>query len=152
DLLTQFLKDNELPGAAVAVTRGGRLVYARGFGYRDVENKKPIEPAALFRIASVSKPFTAVAVMQLVDAGKVNLDDPVLKYVKLEPFMPEGGKPDERWAKVTVRQCLRHTGGWDRDRKGGFDPIAVPGRITRVLKLPGAPAPDDIVRFMMGQP
>jgi N-acyl-D-amino-acid deacylase len=152
DLLTKFLKDNELPGAAVAVTRNGKLVYARGFGYSDVENKKAVQPAAPFRLASVSKPITAVGVMRLVDAGKVKLDDPVQKYVKLEPFVPEGGKPDGRWAKVTVRQCLQHTGGWDRDRKGGFDPIAFPGRIGREMKLPGPPTPDQIVRFMMGQP
>src|SRR5262245_51892125 len=89
DLLTKFLKDNELPGTAAAVTRNGKLVYARGFGYSDVENKKAVEPAALFRIASVSKPITAVGVLKLVDAGKVKLGDPVLKYVKLEPFVPE---------------------------------------------------------------
>src|SRR3954468_17118742 len=57
DLLTKFLADNAVPGAAVAVTRNGKLAYARGFGYADVEAKKPVEPAATFRIASVSKPI-----------------------------------------------------------------------------------------------
>src|SRR5215831_692574 len=65
NLLTKFVKDNALPGAGVAVTRNGKLVYARGFGYDDIENKKPVEPAAMFRIASISKPFTAVGVLHL---------------------------------------------------------------------------------------
>ncbi len=151
-LLTKFVKDNAVPGAAVAVTHNGKLVYARGFGHSDVANKKPVAPDALFRIASVSKPFTAVAVMQLVEQGKVKLDDHVLKHVKLEAFLPPKREFDKRWEKITVRQCLHHTGGWDRDKKGGFDPIGIPGQITHEMKLPGAPTPDDIVRYMMGQP
>src|SRR3954451_16080920 len=64
DLFTQFLKDNAVPGAAVAVTRNSKLVYARGFGYADVADKVPVKPDALFRIASLSKPITAAAVLQ----------------------------------------------------------------------------------------
>src|SRR4051812_36316714 len=82
-LMTGFVAEHAIPGASLAVTRNGRLVYARGFGYADVENKTPVEPGALFRIASVSKPITGVAVMHLLDAGKIKLDDPVLKYVTL---------------------------------------------------------------------
>jgi CubicO group peptidase (beta-lactamase class C family) len=152
DLLTKFLKENAIPGAAVAITRSGKLVYARGFGYADIEKKAAVEPDALFRIASVSKPITAVGVLQLVDAGKVMLDDPAVKYFTLKPFLTADAKPDERWEKITIRQCLQHTGGWDRGKKGGFDPISIPGRITRAMKLAGAPTPDDIVRYMMGQP
>ena len=151
-LLTEFLTEHKLPGAAVAVTRGGKLVYARGFGLANVDKKLPVEPDSLFRIASVSKPITAVGVMMLVEQGKLKLDDPVLKHVKLKAVIPNGGQYDKRWDKVTVRQCLQHTGGWDRDKKGGFDPIGIPGRITRFLKLDGAPIPEDIVRYMMGRP
>jgi N-acyl-D-amino-acid deacylase len=151
-LVSEFVSEHNLPGAAVAVTRGGKLVYARGFGYANVEKKLPVQPDSLFRIASVSKPITAVAVMMLAQQGKLKLDDPALKYVKLEPALPAGGEFDKRWEKVTVRQCLQHTGGWDRDRKGGFDPIAMPRQISRALGLSGPPSPDDIVRYMMGRP
>ena len=67
--MTSFIEENKVPGRLLAVTRRGKLVYARGFGYADVERKMPVQPAALFRIASVSKPITAVAVMQLVEKG-----------------------------------------------------------------------------------
>ena len=152
DLFAKFLKDNAVPGAAVAITRSGKLVLARGFGLANVAANQPVRPAALFRIASISKPFTAVAVMQLVERDKVKLDQPVRHYFHLKPFLAAKTKMDERWDKITVRHCLQHTGGWDRDRKGGFDPIGIPGRITRAMKLPGAPTPDDIVRYMMGKP
>jgi N-acyl-D-amino-acid deacylase len=146
-----------LPGAGVAVARHGKLVYARGFGFADEEKKAPVQPDSLFRLASISKPITAAGVMLLVEHEKVKLDDPVLKYIKLKPAVPPGGSFDKRWEKVTVRQCLHHTGGWDRDKKsgfdkGGFDPIGVPGRISRALSLNGPPTPDDIVRYMMGHP
>jgi N-acyl-D-amino-acid deacylase len=148
-LLSRFLVEHRLPGAAVAVTREGRLVYARGFGFADVENGLVVKPDALFRVASVSKPITAVAVLQLVDRGKVKLDEPVLSYLKLKP---SGRRFDARWEKVTVRHCLQHTGGWDRDRKGGFDPIATPGRIRFALRLDVLPSPDDVVRYVLGRP
>ncbi|QJW97584.1 serine hydrolase domain-containing protein [Frigoriglobus tundricola] len=147
-----FLAEHKVPGAGVAVTRNGKLVYARGFGFADAEKKAPVHPDSLFRLASVSKPLTAVGVMLLVERGKVKLNDPVLKHIKLKAAVPAGGQFDKRWEKVTVHQCLQHTGGWDRDKKGGFDPIGVPGRISRALALNGAPTPDDIVRYMMGQP
>ncbi len=151
-LLTDLVTKHKLPGAAAAVTRAGRLVYARGFGHADAEKKIEVRPDAYFRIASVSKPVTAAGVLVLADRGKLKLDEPALKYVALDAFAPVGAKADGRWAKVTVRHCLQHTGGWDRDRKGGFDPIATPGKIMREMKLAAAPTPDEVVRYMMGRP
>jgi CubicO group peptidase (beta-lactamase class C family) len=151
-LFTEFVPEHKLPGVGVAVTRHGKLVYARGFGFADVEKKQPVQPGSFFRIASVSKPITATGVMALAEQGKLKLDDPVLRHVTLKPAIPADGRFDRRWEKITVRQCLQHTGGWDRDKKGGFDPIGVPGLIKRALKLDGPPSPDDIVRYMMGQP
>src|SRR5215210_6063276 len=66
-----------IPGGAFAVVRDGKLIYARGFGYADAENKTPVLPDALFRIASVSKPITSAAIMTLVGDGKLRLDDRV---------------------------------------------------------------------------
>ena len=63
------MQDRGAVGAAVAVTRFGRLVYTRGFGYADLETSEPVQPTSLFRIGSMSKPITAVAVLQLVCNG-----------------------------------------------------------------------------------
>lgn len=149
-LMTAFLKDHQVPGGSLAVTRHGRLVYARGFGFADVEKKVPVRPHSLFRVASVSKPLTAVAVLQLADRKKVRLDDPVLKYVRLRPHLEPGTEVDPRWRKVTVRQCLQHTGGWDRDKS--LDPIGIPWKIAKALKIKPPVPPRDVVRYMMGQP
>jgi CubicO group peptidase (beta-lactamase class C family) len=117
-----------------------------------VEKKLAVQPNSLFRIASLSKPITAVAVMMLVDQRKVKLDDPVLKHIKLKTVVPRDGEIDKRWKKITIRQCLQHTGGWDRERRGGFDPVGIPLQISRAVGLNRPPAPNDIVRYMMGQP
>jgi N-acyl-D-amino-acid deacylase len=152
ELMTKFVAENAVPGAALAVTRHGKLVYARGFGYADREKKLPVQPTSLFRIASVSKPVTAAAVTRLVERRKVKLDDPVLKHVKLEPHIDKKTELDPRWQKVTVRQCLQHTGGWDREKKGGFDPIGIPWKIARALKIDTPVPPEAVVRYMMGRP
>ncbi|MDB5291129.1 MAG: penicillin-binding protein beta-lactamase class, partial [Phycisphaerales bacterium] len=75
-VMVNFLRDNQVPGGALAIARGGKIVYARGFGFADVEKREAVEPDALFRIASVSKPFTSAAILQLQERGKLKLDDP----------------------------------------------------------------------------
>ncbi len=148
-LMTTFIEENKIPGASLAVSRQGKLVYARGFGFADVEKHEAVQPASLFRIASVSKPITAVAILRLVEKGKFKLDDKVTDLMKLKPF-DDGGKPDERWAKITVRQCLQHTGGWDRAKS--YDPIGRAWIIAKALKIKPPVTPAHIVRYMMTQP
>lgn len=146
-LMAEFLTESKAPGASLAVTRHGKLVYARGFGFADVEKKEHVQPAALFRIASVSKPLTAVAILQLVEKGKLKLDDKVMDRLALKPA---GEKFDDRWKQITVRHCLHHTGGWDRDKS--YDPIVKARQIAKALDVPFPIMPDSIVRYMMGQP
>jgi N-acyl-D-amino-acid deacylase len=143
--MTKFVEEHEVPGAALAVVRHGKLAYARGFGLADKEKKLPVKPDALFRIASISKPFTAVAVLQLAERKKLGLDDPVLKHMKLDP--PEGAKLDPRWKDITVRHCLQHTGGWDRAMSG--DPIGIPAVIAKALKIEFPVSPEAVVRYTM---
>ena len=123
ELMTRFMREHKPPGAALAVAYHGRLVYARGFGHADVEKQEPVRPTSLFRIASISKPFTATAVMHLVEKGKLKLDDRVFPLLKLEPHLEPGDRMDPRWREITVQQCLQHTGGWNRDKS--FDPMSV---------------------------
>ena len=81
---------------------------------------EPVRPASLFRIASVSKPFTAAAVMHLVEKGQLKLDDACFPFLKLQPHL-ERRRMDPRWHEITVRHCLQHTAGWNRDKS--FDPM-----------------------------
>ena len=148
ELMEGFVRDNELPGAALAVAKDGRLVYARGFGYADVEEKQPVQPESLFRIASISKPFTAVATLQLVEQGKLGLNDSVFGLLPHKPHLAEGDSIDLRLGKVTIAHLLRHQGGWDR--KETIDPLFHAIEIASVLGKPQPATQDDVIRFMMG--
>ena len=150
ELMRSFLSRYKVPGAALAVAREGRLVYARGFGWADREGKQPVRPDALFRIASVSKPITAVAVLKLVDRGKLKLSDRVFDIVKGPPHLAAGAKVDPNLRKITVRQVLRHSGGWDHGRSG--DPMFMSVRIAEALGVDPPAGAKDVIRYMMGRP
>ncbi len=92
----------EEPGAAVIITRGGRVVYAAGRGLADVDTRAPITPDTVFRLGSIVKQFTAATILKLVEEGRVSLDDPVSRFF---PDWPQPG------AGATVRQVLNHTSG-----------------------------------------
>ncbi|HYC52574.1 MAG TPA: serine hydrolase domain-containing protein [Gemmatimonadaceae bacterium] len=140
-----------IPGGAVAVLRDGKLIYARGFGYADVANKTPVQPDALFRIASVSKPITGAAIMKLVEDGALTLDDRVAPFIAhLAPA--EGATVDPRWEQVTIRQLLNHTGGWDRDKPGGFDPMFRPSIAAAAVSAPAPASAETVIRYMKGMP
>ncbi|MBX9678856.1 MAG: beta-lactamase family protein [Gemmataceae bacterium] len=145
-LMESFVKDNQAPGAALAVAKDGRLAYARGFGHSDERQKLPVEPTTRFRIASVSKPITAVAILKLIEQGKFELDDPVRPLLGIR----KQGQEDPRWAKVTVRQLLQHTGGWDRAKS--FDPMFRPLEVAKEVGS-SSPAPAKaVVQYMLRRP
>jgi CubicO group peptidase (beta-lactamase class C family) len=139
--MTDLLGKWKAPGGAVAVAREGRIVFARGYGWANVEEKKPVQPDSLFRIASISKPITAVAIMRLVERGRLSLDAKIVDLLSLgDPGIapPPGTKLDPRWHSITVRHLLHHTGGWDRAKS--FDAMFIPIKAAAAL---GAPAPAD---------
>src|SRR5688500_9748726 len=76
------LRETKTPGAAVAIVNGGRAVYAKGFGVRDVETNTPVTPDTLFRLGSTTKMFTGAAAVVLAEQGKIRLDAPVGDYAK----------------------------------------------------------------------
>ena len=147
-----LMQKYNIPGGAVAVVRDGKLFYARGFGYADVENKTPVQPDALFRIASVSKPITSAAIMKLVEEGKLGLDDRVAPLIgDLTPA--PGATVDPRWEQITIRHLLDHTGGWDRNKpNGGFDPIDRPLIAAAAVNAPAPASSETLVRYMKGMP
>jgi CubicO group peptidase (beta-lactamase class C family) len=77
----QAMKDWKVPGLAIAIVQDTSIVFAKGYGYRDVENKKPVTENTLFAIGSCTKAFTAAAIGKLVDDGIVDLDEPVIRYL-----------------------------------------------------------------------
>jgi len=91
-----------IPGLSLAVAVDGHIVYSEGFGYADLEERVPVWATTKFRIGSVSKPLTAVALVQLVEQGKIDLDAPVQKYV---PAFPEKN------GKITLRLLAGHIAG-----------------------------------------
>jgi N-acyl-D-amino-acid deacylase len=151
-VIPDLMRKYAIPGGAVAVLRDGKLIYARGFGYADVENETPVQPDALFRIASVSKPVTGVAIMKLVEEGKLALDDRVAPFIAHLTPAP-GATVDPRWEQITIRQLLNHTGGWDRDRpNGGFDPMFRPAVAAAAVNAPAPASAETVIRYMKGMP
>jgi CubicO group peptidase (beta-lactamase class C family) len=150
--ITDFMRKFSIPGGAVAVMRDGKLIYARGFGYADVESKTPVQPDALFRIASVSKTMTSAAVMKLVEEGKLKLDDRVAPLIAHLTPAP-GATVDPRWEQITIRHLLTHTGGWDRLKpNGGFDPIDRPTTAAAAVNAPAPASGETLIRYMKGMP
>ncbi len=149
-VMEAFVRKYEVAGAALAIAKDGHIVYSRGFGYADRDKKEVVEPQSLFRIASISKTLTAAAVLQLVEHKKLDLDDKVFDVLHLEA--PKGVQFDERWKKVTILQLLQHTGGWDRDRKHGFDPMFASPQICKELKIESPADAHAIIRFMLQKP
>jgi CubicO group peptidase (beta-lactamase class C family) len=99
--LFEHLNEGVQPGAAVMVIKDGSIVYSGGFGYANLEERIPIDADSTFRLGSVSKQFTAMAIMVLADAGKLDYDDAVIKYIP--------GLAD--YPGVTIRHLLTHTSG-----------------------------------------
>lgn len=110
----RVLEKWQVPGAAVAIAEGNRLIYARGIGWADREAQEPVEPTSRFRLASISKTFTGMAILKLAEEGKLNLDRPFISYLLPDLQPTSVPPPDARMANVTVRQLLLHTGGFDR--------------------------------------
>lgn len=108
DALFAKMDTTASPGCALGVMRDHRMIYERGYGMADLDHNVAITPATVFHVASMSKQFTAAAILMLAQEGKLSLDDPVRKYV---PEVPDFGVP------VTIRELLHHTSGirdqWD---------------------------------------
>lgn len=105
--VTEWMSDADVPAASVAVVDGDELVFADGFGARDLELNEPSSADTLYGFGSVTKSFTALAIMQLVEDGKLSVDDPVSEYV---PHLSEvEGEP------ITIEELLSHSSGMPSD-------------------------------------
>jgi CubicO group peptidase (beta-lactamase class C family) len=144
ELIESLLRKYDVPGAALAVVKDGRLVVARGYGLADKEQRQAVQPDSLFRIASLSKPFTSAAILTLVERGRLRLDD------RAFPLLALGEPSDPRLNTITIRELLLHAGGWDRD--ASFDPMFIPFKAARAVGAKPPASCETIIRYMLKQP
>lgn len=107
DYLGQLVATGKPPGLALMVTQGNQVRYARGFGMADGPRRRAATPETVFNWWSLTKMFTVVAVMQLQEAGQLNIDQPVERYLPF--FKVESSEPG--WGPITIRQLLNHSSG-----------------------------------------
>jgi len=131
-LMTRLMSTYDIPGAALALIKDGKIVLERGYGFRDLETHAPVTTATLFNIGSISKSFTALGIAQLVDQHRVDLDAPVIRYVA------DLRLSDPRAAQtVTLRQLLSHTSGFPPDEQWPPQvPATRPGIVREFATMP----------------
>jgi prolyl oligopeptidase len=137
ELVLREMREQHIPGVSLALVIDGRLAHVQGFGLADVENDVPARPGTVYRLGSISKTITAVAALQLVEQGKLDLDAPVQKYV--------AGFPRKKWP-VTSRHLLGHLSGIRHYRGNEIDSTKFYPRLTDGLKI----FQDDLLLFEPG--
>lgn len=135
-LVAEFAAREHIPGAAWGVIVNGELAHAGTFGVRDVESRAPVTPDTVFRIASMTKSFTAMAILQLRDQGRLSLDDPAERYV---PELKTLRYPTSDSPKITVRQLLSHAEGFPEDNPWGDQQLAVSEEAFSAMLAGGIP-------------
>ena len=137
--IEQQVTHRNLPGLSIAIVFDQEIVWAKGYGYSDVEQKIPATPSTVYRIGSVTKLFTSTAILQLRDQGKLRLDDPVSLY--LPWFRIRNPFPDA--PEITFRHLLTHTSGLPREAAFPYWTDHVfPTREALAAAVPGQDAVD----------
>jgi N-acyl-D-amino-acid deacylase len=151
DQYMNFLRRWQIPGSSVAIIKNDKWILSRGYGWADVETQRPMNSDSVFRIGSVSKAITAVAILQLVQEGKLSLDSNVYDILNhLEPL--NNAAPHHRINDIKVRHLLEMSPGWITDQ--GIDPMMGPWS-SRMLEQLGNRIPPDCeiaARMMMSTP
>ncbi|HJQ32159.1 MAG TPA: serine hydrolase [Pyrinomonadaceae bacterium] len=124
ETIPRLMKEGDVPGLSVALVRGGKISWHRGFGVRSAVSKEPVRDDTMFEAASLSKPVFAYAVLKLVDEGRLDLDRPLAAYLP-EPYLQN----DERVKLITARMVLDHTTGFQNE--------ATPGKPLKIYFTPG---------------
>src|SRR6186713_426846 len=120
-IFKDYADSNHLPGVAYGLVVDGKSVYKGNIGYTDIEKKIPVTSSSLFRIASMSKSFAAMAILKLRDEGKLNLDDPAYFYI---PELKNLKYPTADAPHITVRHLLSHGAGFPEDNPWGDRQLA----------------------------
>jgi CubicO group peptidase (beta-lactamase class C family) len=135
-LMSGFAERSRVPGIAYGIIVDGRLVHVGTAGFRELAARSPVDTSTVFRIASMTKSFTAAAILQLRDAGRLSLDDPVERFVpELSGLRyPTGDAP-----KLTIRQLLTHSAGFPEDNPWGDQQLAATADEMSAMMRSGIP-------------
>ena len=120
-LMRDFAERSRVPGIAYGIIVDGRIAHTGTVGVREIASRAPVDSATVFRIASMTKSFTAVGILQLRDAGKLSLDDPVERYV---PELAGLRYPTSDSPRITIRHLLTHSAGFPEDNPWGDQQLA----------------------------
>ncbi|TWT62262.1 serine hydrolase domain-containing protein [Rubinisphaera italica] len=148
EAIAEFQKLIGCDAVTIAISRNGKMIYSKGYGWKDTEHTIETPADALMRIASVSKSITSSAIKTLIRDGKLSLDDKIFDLLELSE--PRKKEFDPRWRDVTVAHLLKHEGGWDRDET--FDPMFRAREVEQQYRLRGKAQPEDMIRFMLAKP
>jgi CubicO group peptidase (beta-lactamase class C family) len=135
-LFREFVAAAHVPGAAWGIVIDGELAHTGAIGVRDVTTKAPVDADTVFRIASMTKSFTAVAVLSLRDAGKLSLDDPIDRYV---PELARLTYPTADSPRITIRHLLTHSAGFPEDNPWGDQQLDMTDAQMRRMLRGGIP-------------
>ena len=136
EIFADYALDNHIPGLVYGVVSNGKLIHVRGIGVQDLESKRPVTADTLFRIASMSKAFTALTVLKLRDEGKLQLDALAETYV---PEMRGWKYPTQDSPRIRVRDLLNHTAGFVTDDPWGDRQTPMPEAEFSKLLREGVP-------------
>ncbi|RYZ33025.1 MAG: class A beta-lactamase-related serine hydrolase, partial [Sphingobacteriales bacterium] len=120
-MLKQYAVENHVPGMAYGIVVDGKLVHTANFGYADIARKIPVTSSTMFRVASISKSVTAMAILRLRDEGKISLDDKASKYI---PELNAQHYPTADAPEITIRHLLSHGAGFPEDNPWGDRQLA----------------------------
>jgi CubicO group peptidase (beta-lactamase class C family) len=164
-LVKNFLAKYDLPGATMALAKDGKIVYMRAFGYADINKTIPTKPYNLLRIASLSKQITSVAIMKMMQDGKLSMSSKVFGQggiLQDHPVFSVANITDARIYDITVQNLLEHSAGWNRDLDcnpdpttpypyflGGCDPIIFPLRVTQLTGTANPVSEEALVKFLL---
>ncbi|MEO0333223.1 MAG: serine hydrolase domain-containing protein, partial [Bacteroidota bacterium] len=149
EAMNRFIQRQGIVGASLGIVKDGKLMYAKGFGYADQETEEAVQPYHLFRIGSVSKLITAVAIMKLREDGRLRMDEQVFGEDGILNTETYQGIRDKKHYKITVEHLLNHTGGWSKRSFG--DPLFIPLRIADAMDIEDTPDLDTIIKFILSK-
>ncbi|MEO6452967.1 MAG: serine hydrolase domain-containing protein [Ginsengibacter sp.] len=165
NLIKNFLSAYNIPGATVAIAKDGRIVYMRAFGFSDINKTIPTQPYNIFRIASLSKQITSIAIMKMMQNGQLSMSSKVFGpggILQNHPVFSSANITDPRIYNITVQNLLEHSGGWNRDNNcnpnpttpypyflGGCDPIAFPLRVAMLTGTTNPVTENALIKFLL---
>ncbi len=131
-ILADYATSVHAPGAAWGIVIDGELAHQGAMGMRDVKSKAPVDADTVFRIASMTKSFTAMSILKLRDSGKLSLDDPAERYV---PELKTLRYPTTDSPRITIRHLLTHSEGFPEDNPWGDQQLSEPeAELSRMLR------------------